>query len=82
MHVKITVFWGINDDAFSTIRISKSKWTKILAGESFQKPALGWYERKRFRVSWVLEDKNVSIIVPDPVIWMEIFTLDDLIIQY
>ena len=80
MHVTITAFWG-NDDASSTIRISKSKWTKILAGEALHKPAWSWYEGKRYRVNWVIEDNKCSIIGAEHVLWVENITLDELIIE-
>ena len=80
MKVTVTAFWG-NDDASSTIRISKAKWTKILAGEGLHKPAWSWYEGKRSRVSWVIEDKKCSIIGSEYVIWVENISLDELTIE-
>lgn len=56
----ITAYWG-NDDAESSIRISRGCWKKILLGKSYEQSAWAWYEGKRFSVLWELSNKTISI---------------------
>ena len=56
----LTAIWG-NDDAESSIRISRGCWKKILLGASYEKSAWGWYEGKRFSVLWEFSNKAISI---------------------
>ena len=41
--IELTACWG-NDDAESTIKLSKSKWKSIQTGAQFQKNAWSYYE--------------------------------------
>ncbi len=56
----LTAIWG-NDDAESSIRISRGCWKKILLGASYEQSAWAWYEGKRFSVLWEFSNKAISI---------------------
>jgi hypothetical protein len=50
-HIELTAVWG-NDDAESTIKVSPLRWKQIQEGAEFETSSWGWYEGKRFSVSW------------------------------
>ena len=58
--LEVTAVWA-NDDAESSIRISRGCWKKILLGASYEQSAWAWYEGKRFSVLWEFSDKTISI---------------------
>lgn len=51
IHVVLTARWG-NDDAESTIKVSRRRWRAIQAGSEYRTAAWGWYECRRFPVEW------------------------------
>lgn len=58
--VDVTAYWG-NDDAESTIRVSRRRWKAILDGASYTTAAWSWYEGKRYPVTWRFASGEVSI---------------------
>ncbi len=58
--VELTAYWG-NGDAESTIRVSRRRWKEIQEGVEYGTSAWGWYEGRRFSVSWNFVDGEVSI---------------------
>lgn len=58
--VELTATWG-NDDAESTIKVSRRRWQSILDGETFTKRTWSWYEGKRYAVEWRFSDGQLSI---------------------
>ena len=58
--VTLTATWG-NDDAESSIRISRRRWKAIQAGGEDFESGFGWYEGERFEVSWSFGKGLVSI---------------------
>ncbi len=60
VYVELTAVWG-NDDAESTIKISRRRWESIRAGAEYQTSAWSWYEGKRDSVVWSFANGEVSI---------------------
>jgi hypothetical protein len=60
VHVELTARWG-NDDAESSIKMSRSRWMAIQDGAEFVTVAWGWYEGRRFPVVWRFARGEVSI---------------------
>lgn len=60
VYVEITTYWG-NDDAESTIKLSRRRWQEILDGADYTTTAWSWYEGKRYSVAWSFANGNVSI---------------------
>lgn len=58
--VEVTAYWG-NDDAESTIKISRRRWQAILDGADYTTTAWSWYEGKRHSVAWSFANGGVSI---------------------
>lgn len=58
--VELTACWG-NDDAESTIRVSRRRWKEIQEGAGYATSAWGWYEGRRFPVAWNFVGGEVSI---------------------
>ena len=58
--VCLTAVWG-NDDAESTIEISRRRWRDIQDGAHYKTSAWSWYEGDRFSVFWRFADAKVSI---------------------
>jgi hypothetical protein len=58
--LEVAAVWA-NDDAESSIKISRSCWEKILLGASYEQSAWAWYEGKRFSVMWEFGNKAISI---------------------
>ena len=59
-YVELTAFWG-NDDAESTIKVSRRRWKAICSGAEYWTSAWSWYEGKRDSVAWSFTDGNVTI---------------------
>lgn len=60
IYVELTAFWG-NDDAESTIKLSRRRWKAIRAGAEYSTSAWSWYEGKRDSVAWSFTGGNVTI---------------------
>ena len=45
-YIQLTAFWG-NDDAESSIRISRRRWNAIQSGAEYVVNAASWYEGRR-----------------------------------
>ncbi|MFO0688361.1 MAG: hypothetical protein U0900_06620 [Myxococcota bacterium] len=63
-YVSLTAFWG-NDDAESTIKVSRRRWKEIQEGAEYGTSANSWYEGERFSVSWHFADGKVSVFGED-----------------
>ena len=63
-HVKLTAYWG-NDDAESTIKVSRSRWKAITEGGAYETTAWGGYEGGRFSVSWQFQNGSFSVLAAD-----------------
>lgn len=59
-HIELTAYWG-NDDAESTIKVSRARWKKIQDGAVYVTSAWGWYEGSRFSVAWCFSNGEVTI---------------------
>jgi hypothetical protein len=64
INVELTAFWG-NDDAGSTIKVSRRRWKQIQEGAEYSTSAWGWYEGKRFSVIWSFSDGKVTVFGDD-----------------
>ena len=62
--VTLTAYWG-NDDASSTIRLSRKRWKAILEGAEHETTAWSHYEGSRSRVTWSFSNCTVSICSDD-----------------
>lgn len=60
VYVELTAYWG-NDDAESTIKVSRRRWQSIQDGSSYETSAWGWYEGGRFSVAWRFSGALVTI---------------------
>ena len=60
IHVQLTALWG-NDDAESSIRISRRRWSAIQNGGAYEVTASSTYEGKRHQVVWRFTHSQVSI---------------------
>jgi hypothetical protein len=60
VYVALTAVWG-NDDADSTIKVSRRRWQAIRAGAEYETSAWSWYEGKRYSVAWSFANGNVSV---------------------
>jgi hypothetical protein len=60
IYVEITESWG-DGSAFSTIKISRRQWSKILNGEKYEISAKSYYEGEQSIVDWWFEDGKLSI---------------------
>ncbi len=58
--VELLAYWG-NDDAESTIKLSRRRWRDIQDGARYVTNAWGWYEGKRFSVVWHFADAEFTI---------------------
>jgi hypothetical protein len=63
-YVLATAYWG-NDDAESSIKLSRKQWAAIQAGAEYDTRAWGWYEGRRSAVSWSFMNGCVSIAGAD-----------------
>ncbi|MFN4944024.1 MAG: hypothetical protein ACK5G9_09565 [Akkermansiaceae bacterium] len=64
IYVELTAVWG-NDDADSTIKVSRGLWKKIQDGAEYVASAWSWYEGRRSSVCWHFSDAKVSIYGDD-----------------
>lgn len=60
IHVQLTTLWG-NDDAESSIRISRRRWSAIQNGGAYEVSASSMYEGNRYPVVWRFARGQVSI---------------------
>ncbi len=60
IYVILTAVWG-NDDADSTIKVSRRRWKEIQEGAEYETSAWSWYEGTRYRVTWIFSDGKVSV---------------------
>jgi hypothetical protein len=64
INVELTAFWG-NDDAGSTVKVSRRRWKQIQEWAEYSTSAWGWYEGKRFSVIWKFSHEKVSVYGDD-----------------
>ncbi|WP_395715813.1 hypothetical protein [Prosthecobacter sp.] len=79
-HVKLTTYWG-NDDAESTIKVSRSRWKVITEGGAYETTAWGWYEGGRFSVSWQFQNGSFSVLADDGLECIIDCPIEELIVQ-
>lgn len=63
-HVELTALWG-NDDADSTIKISRRRWKRIQEGADYETSTWSWYEGRRYSVTWSFSEGVVSVFGGD-----------------
>ena len=63
-YTSITATWG-NDDASSTIKISRKQWESIKSGQEFSVRAWSRYEGKRMPVCWKFNNSLFSVFNDD-----------------
>jgi hypothetical protein len=80
VYVELTAVWG-NDDADSTIKISRRRWQAIRAGAEYSTSASSWYEGKRDSVFWSFADGEVTIDGEDGFQAVVGLPIDALIVQ-
>ena len=64
IYVELTAVWG-NDDADSTIKVSRRRWKHIQSGAEYETSTWSWYEGKRQSVSWRFAGGEVSVYGED-----------------
>lgn len=64
IYVELTAVWG-NDDADSTIKVSRRRWKQIQDGAEYETSTWSWYEGKRYSVSWHFSGGEVSVYGED-----------------
>jgi len=62
--IQLTAVWG-NDDAQSSVLVSRRRWTAIQCGAEFTVDASSAYEGKRYKVVWRFANGQVSIAGED-----------------
>jgi hypothetical protein len=60
IYVGLSAVWG-NDDADSTIKVSRRWWKQIQEGAEYDSSAWSWYEGRRYSVGWHFSDGTVSV---------------------
>lgn len=60
IYVQLRAVWG-NDDAESTIKISRRRWEALRAGKEEEFDASSWYEGRRYDVTWRFKSGRVWI---------------------
>jgi hypothetical protein len=80
VYVELTAIWG-NDDADSTIKVSRSRWHKIQSGAEYETSAWSWYEGKRHSASWHFNEGEVSVCGEDGAECVVGLPVDELVIQ-
>ncbi|MBN9407476.1 MAG: PcfJ domain-containing protein [Burkholderiales bacterium] len=63
-YVHLTAVWG-NDDAESTIKVSRRRWQQIQDGEPYDTTAWSLYEGVRSHASWSFNDGKLTISLGD-----------------
>lgn len=58
--VELTATWG-NDDAESTLKVSRRRWASICAGVAYEATSWSWYEGVRSAVVWTFANSTVTI---------------------
>jgi hypothetical protein len=58
--IQLTAVWG-NDDAQSSVLVSRRRWTAIQNGAEYTVNSSSSYEGKRYKVVWRFADRQVSI---------------------
>jgi hypothetical protein len=58
--IVLNATWG-NDDAESTIRLSRRQWKNIESGARIVRTAWAHYEGTRFRVVWTFENSRFTL---------------------
>lgn len=58
--IQLVAVWG-NDDAESSIWVSRRRWTAIQSGAEHIVDASSSYEGKRYKVVWRFANRQVSI---------------------
>lgn len=62
--VELTAVWG-NDDADSTIKVSRRRWKEIQDGAEYDTSAWSYYEGRRYSVGWHFSGGEVSVFGED-----------------
>jgi hypothetical protein len=70
VYVVLTATWG-NDDAYSSIRISRRRWSALQAGAEYVQSSSSWYEGGRESVVWVFEKGKVTVDGEDGMVCVE-----------
>ena len=78
--IELTAYWG-NDDADSTIKVSRKKWEQIKAGAQFQKSAKSYYEGRSYDVVWQFSSGKVLISGDDGMMCADGLPVEDLILR-
>ena len=80
VYVEISEFWA-DGCAISTLKISRRTWSKILAGERYEKSVSAYYDGARSTVDWIFENRKLSIIGDDSTYHVENYGVDYLSIR-
>lgn len=80
IYVELTAVWG-NDDAESTIKMSRRRWKRIEEGAEYRTSAWSWYEGTREAVRWCFANREVSIGGEDGATYWVDMPLEELIVQ-
>ena len=78
--VEITADWG-GDDGYSTIRMRRSIWRRILAGARHERGGFAWYEGKPYPCRWVFSDGLVSVFGPDDEDYLVEESIEELMVE-
>lgn len=80
IYVELTAVWG-NDDAESSIKVSRRRWKEIQEGGEYTTSAWSWYEGRRFSVAWHFADGQLSIHGEDGMECVIDEPIEELIVQ-
>lgn len=80
IYLEITAYWG-NDDAESSIKVSRRRWAAIQDGASFSTTAWSFYEGGRFLVTWRFAGGEVSIDGDDGMVCVLDLPVSELVVQ-
>jgi hypothetical protein len=78
IQIELTAVWG-NDDADSTIKVSRRRWKLIQDGAEYGTSAWSWYEGRRFSVAWHFSKGTVSVHGEDGMECVVMLPVDELI---
>lgn len=76
----LKVYWG-NDDAESTLALSSDEWEHVNRGERLENTATAIHEGVEETVTWVIQDREVTIIGDDASQKMLAWPLNELIVD-
>lgn len=76
----LKAYWG-NDDAESTLTLSSDEWEPVNRGERLEKTATAIHEGVEETVTWVIQDREVTIIGGDASQKMLAWPLNELIVD-